>query len=260
MRKNVIREALVRGESVLNGWLAIPSTLPAELMAGQGWDSVCIDMQHGLVDYTDAVPMLQAISTKDVTPLVRVPGNDAAIIGKVLDAGAFGIICPMINTAEEARAFVSACRYPPLGKRSVGPIRASLYGGSDYFDKANDTILTLAMVETDEAVRNIDEILATPGLDGIFVGPSDLSVSMGHKPGFDPRFPDVYDTIKRLPAIVKKHKRIAGIHVGSVQYHKEMLDAGYTFITYLSDFRMLQWCTKLAVDAVRAGRTDMGAP
>ncbi|RWI54690.1 MAG: hypothetical protein EOR16_23080 [Mesorhizobium sp.] len=142
-------------------------------------------------DYVDAVPMLQAISTTDTTPMVRVPWNDPAIIGKVLDAGAYGVICPMVNTAEEDDAFFEACRYFPKGGRSVGPLCASLYAGADYFQHANDTIITMAMIESEQAVKNLEDILKTPNLDAIFVGPSDLAVTMGEAPGFDPRYPAV---------------------------------------------------------------------
>jgi len=132
MRENKIRKIWAQGGTVINGWLAIPSSISAELMAQLGWDSICIDMQHGAIDYSDALPMLQAISTTDTTPLIRIPWFDPAIIGKSLDAGAYGIICPMVNNRAEAQAFVAACRYAPQGQRSVGPLRASLYAGADY--------------------------------------------------------------------------------------------------------------------------------
>ena len=148
MRRNNIRAVWDKGQCVVNGWLAIPAAFSAEVMAHCGWDSLCIDIQHGLVDYQIATTMMQAISTTPVATMVRVPWNDPAIIMKCLDAGAFGIVCPMINTADEAARFAGACRYPPLGYRSLGPIRAQIYGGSDYALKANDEILALAMIET----------------------------------------------------------------------------------------------------------------
>ena len=185
MRANLMKQAWSAGRSVLNGWLMIPSTVTAEMMSRMGWDSLTIDLQHGLIDYGDALPMLQALSVTDVTPLVRVPSLEAGIIGKMLDAGAFGIICPMINTREQCEHFVRSCRYAPLGHRSMGPVRATMYAGADYGLKANGEIVAMAMIETVEAVHNIDAILATPGLDAIFVGPSDLSVSFGQPPGFE---------------------------------------------------------------------------
>src|SRR2546430_741853 len=131
MRENRVRSIWQAGGHVVNGWLAIPSSVSAEAMAHAGWDSLTIDLQHRLVGYTSAVPMLQAISTTNVTPLARVPWNEPGIIGKLLDAGCMGIVCPMINSRQECEAFVGACRYPPMGYRSHGPTRATIYAGSD---------------------------------------------------------------------------------------------------------------------------------
>ncbi|MEJ0068379.1 MAG: aldolase/citrate lyase family protein [Pseudomonadota bacterium] len=156
--------------------------------------------------------MLQGISTTAVTPMARVPWNDPAIIMKSLDAGCYGIICPMINTREECERFVRACRYAPKGYRSSGPIRASLYGGPDYAEKANETILTFAMIETKEAVGNLDAILSTPELDAIYVGPSDLSLTYGFGPGLDRAEPEMEKIIGTIIAACKKHNIKAGIH------------------------------------------------
>src|SRR6185369_12322396 len=160
VRENTLRKIWARGEAVVNGWLSIPSSFSAEVMAHQGFDSLTVDMQHGVVDYQTAVTMLQAISTTPTVPLARVPWLDPGILMKMLDAAVYGVICPMINSAEEARRLVSACRYPPKGMRSFGPIRALLYGGADYPKHANDTILVIAMIETRDALTNLDEILA----------------------------------------------------------------------------------------------------
>jgi len=260
MRENKIRRIWAEGGNVVNGWLAIPSSVSAELMAHAGWDSLCVDLQHGAIDYQVAVTMLQAISTTETVPLVRVPWNDPAIIGKLLDAGAYGVICPMVNTRAQCEAFVGACRYAPEGYRSVGPLRASLYGGADYVAQANKTVLTMAMIETRQAIENLEEILATPGLDAVYVGPSDLSVSMGYTAGFDPAFPEVLDAILKVPAVAKRHGVFPGIHVGSVAFGKRMYDAGYRFTSYMSDFRFLQWLAGRAVTAMRAGKPGESVP
>lgn len=260
MRENRIREIWKAGGTVYNGWLAIPSSISAELMAHQGFDSICIDLQHGAIDYQTALPMLQAISTTPAVPLARIPWNDPAIVGKMLDAGVYGLICPMVNTREEAERFVGACRYAPAGYRSVGPIRAMLYAGADYWRHANETILTIAMIETRQAVTNLDAILATPGLDAIYVGPSDLSVSMGESAGFDPMFPEVLKTIETIAATAHKHGVVAGIHVGSVAYGRRMIDAGFRLVSYLNDFRLLQWVAARGLKALREGTPDAGAP
>ena len=182
MRKNKIKEMMKAGKPVINGWLQIPSTVSAEVMAHQGWDSLTIDMQHGLVDYTNALPMLQTISTTDVTPLARVNWNEPGQIMKILDAGCYGIICPMVSNKEETEKFVQACMYPPHGYRSFGPVRGLIYGGADYAKHSNDEMLKLAMIETKESLEKLDEIMSTPGLDGIYVGPADLSLAIGEEP------------------------------------------------------------------------------
>ena len=260
MRENRIRRIWAEGGNVVNGWLAIPSSISAELMAQSGWDSLCVDLQHGAIDYQTAVAMLQAISTTETVPLVRVPWNDPAIIGKVLDAGAYGVICPMVNTRAQCENFVGACRYAPAGYRSVGPLRAALYGGADYVKHANATVLTMAMIETREGVENLEAILATPGLDAVYVGPSDLSVSMGESAGFDPEFPEVLAAIRKIAKAAHRHGVVPGIHVGSVAYGKRMFDAGYRFVSYLSDFRFLQWAIGRSIPAMRAGTPSATAP
>ena len=199
MRKNKIKEMMKAGKPVINGWLQIPSTVSAEVMAHQGWDSLTIDMQHGLVDYTNALPMLQTISTTDVTPLARVNWNEPGQIMKILDAGCYGIICPMVSNKEEAERFVQACMYPPHGYRSFGPVRGLIYGGADYAVHANDEMLKFAMIETKESLDKLDEIMSIPGLDGIYIGPADLSLAIGEAPGFDrPEDTKAYSEILRI--------------------------------------------------------------
>ena len=185
MRKNKAKEIIKAGKAVINGWLQIPSTVSAETMAQQGWDTLTIDMQHGLVDYTNAMPMMQVISATEIVPMARVNWNEPGQIMKILDAGCYGIICPMVSNRNEAERFVQACRYPPDGYRSFGPMRGLIYGGADYADHANNEILKMAMIETKEALENLDAIMSTPGLDGIYIGPADLSLAIGEKPGFD---------------------------------------------------------------------------
>ncbi|SNB77145.1 4-hydroxy-2-oxoheptanedioate aldolase [Arboricoccus pini] len=252
MRTNNARVAWKEKKSVYNGWLMIPSSVSAEQMARQGWDSVTIDMQHGMIDYSDALRMLQAISVTDATPFVRVPSLESGIVGKMLDAGAYGIICPMVNTREQCEYFVRSCRYAPVGHRSMGPVRATMYGGPDYATYANETVIAMAMIETREAMDNLDEILSTPGLDAIFVGPSDLSVSMGYKPGFDPRFPEVYAAIERVAEACKRHGVVAGIHTGTVEYTREMEALGYQFFAFLSEFRFMSMAGNKFLSELRA--------
>lgn len=260
MRENKIRTTLANGGTVFNGWLGVPSSVSAEAMARQDWDSLTIDLQHGLIDYSSAVTMLQAISQTETTPLARAPWNEPVLIQKLLDAGAYGVICPMVNSREDAERFVGACRYAPDGYRSVGPIRAAMYAGADYVKEANHTILALAMIETADAVENVDEILETPGLDGIYVGPSDLSVSYGHDAGFDPNYPKVIEAIEHVAKRTAAHGLIPGIHVGSVRYGLQMQEFGYRFITLLSELRLMQQASAWALSALRAGESRADAP
>jgi len=239
MKKNNIRKIWQKNKTVINGWLAIPNSFSAELMANQNWDSVTIDLQHGINDYSTAISMLQAISTTDTVPLARVPWNEPGIIMKMLDAGVYGIICPMINTKKECEDFIKSCRYPPLGQRSFGPTRAIIYSGKDYPEYANEEIITMAMIETKEAVDNLDDILSVKGLDAIYVGPADLSLSYGKKPGFDVEDSTVYPVIEKIVNKAKEKKIFAGIHVGSTKYAYRMIDIGYNLVSILSDGRIL---------------------
>ncbi|HYB54560.1 MAG TPA: aldolase/citrate lyase family protein [Alphaproteobacteria bacterium] len=251
MRPNNLRTIWNKGGAVVNGWLGIPNSFSAEVMATLGWDSLVIDLQHGLVDYQTSVLMMQAISTTSVTPLVRVPWNDPAIIMKCLDAGAYGVICPMINDREEAERFVGACRYPPRGYRSAGPIRGLIYGGSDYQSKSDETIVALAMIETADGVKHLDEICSTPGLDALYIGPNDLSLSHGGKGGLDQTDAKIVALIDRILATSKRHKIKAGIHTGSVAYAKAMIAKGFDLVTVLSDNRILAQFGKEVVAQMR---------
>jgi len=260
MRANRVREIWREGGAVINGWCGIPSGFAAEVMAHMGWDSLVVDTQHGVVDYQTMVSMLQGISTTPVVPMVRVPWNDPAAVMKALDAGAYGIICPMINSRAECEAFVRACRYPPRGYRSSGPIRASLYGGSDYHEKANDTILAIAMIETSEAVEHLDEILSTPGLDGIYVGPSDLSLSYGLPPGLDKSDERMLGALARIVEGCKQHKVVPGIHTGSTAYAKKAIAMGFRFVTLLGDARLLTMAGQQVVREMREGAPAPAKP
>jgi 4-hydroxy-2-oxoheptanedioate aldolase len=172
MRENRLRTMWKAGEAAINGWLAIPNSFSAETMAHQGWDTLTIDLQHGVVDYQAMVTMLQAISTTNTVPVVRVPWLEPGILMKTLDAGAYGVICPMVSTREDAQKLVAYTSYAPKGTRSFGPVRALLYGGADYPQYANDTIVRFAMIETAQALDNLDAILSVEGLDAIYIGPS----------------------------------------------------------------------------------------
>jgi 4-hydroxy-2-oxoheptanedioate aldolase len=251
MRRNAVKKTLTGGGRVLNAWLAIPSSYSAELMAHQGWDSVTIDLQHGPVDFQAAVGMLQAISTTDAVPMARVPWNDPAVIMKLLDAGSYGLICPMINSRAEAEAFVAAGRYPPQGNRSFGPNRAVQYGGADYWQHANEEVLLLAMVETATALENLDEILSVPGLDGTYVGPSDLSLSLGRSPTLDPTDKDVLAAMETIRRKTREKGLIAGVHTDSAKTALKRYEEGFQLCTILNDARLLILAAQAAVREVK---------
>ena len=238
-------------KAVINGWLSIPNSFTAEAMSKMGWDTLTIDMQHGQNDYSTSITMLQSISQNSTIPFARVPWNEPGIIMKMLDAGVLGIIAPMINNKQECEKFVSYCRYPPLGERSFGPMRAQLVYGSDYFKNANSQVITLAMIETKEAIENLDEILSVENLNGVYVGPSDMSIAYGLPPKFDVKEDPIYSNIKLVVKKAKKYGKIAGIHNGTTNYAKEMIALGYQFVTVSSDFRAMSSYAKNIIDEMK---------
>tara|TARA_B100000959_G_C14832083_1_gene562334 strand:+ start:30 stop:806 length:777 start_codon:yes stop_codon:yes gene_type:complete len=241
---------------ILNGWLSIPNSFTAEAMSKMGWDSLTIDLQHGQNDYSTSISMLQAMSNSNIVPFARVPWNDPGIIMKMLDLGVLGIIAPMINNKKECENFVSYCNYPPIGQRSFGPMRAQLHFGSEYFKNANNNIITLAMIETAEAVENLDEILSVENLTGVYIGPADMSISYGLQPKFDVKEDPVFSNIKKIVAKAKAKGKIAGIHNGTSAYAKEMINLGYKFITISSDFRSMSSHAQNIVNEMKINNED----
>ena len=243
------------GQPALNGWLSIGNSFTAEVMAEQGYDSITIDMQHGIIDYGTAVTMLQAIRASGVTPIVRVPWLDPATIMQALDTGAYGIICPMINTREQAEQLVSYTRYPPRGTRSFGPARASFSAGSDYASEANDEVFCLAMIETAEAMSNLDEIASTPGLDGLYIGPADLTISVTNgrlPPGFDRQEEEMLEVIDKILKAAQSAGIRACLHCGSPDYAANAIAQGFNLATLLNDVRLLAGAAAASVSQARA--------
>ena len=248
---NRIRAAWAEGRAVINGWLAIPSAFSAEVMAQAGFDALTVDLQHGVQDYASAIACFQAIQAHGAAPLARVPWNEPGIIGKLLDAGAKGIICPMVNTAEQAAALVSACRYPPLGTRSFGPIRAGIYGAPADTDAANRDVLCLPMIETREALSNLDAILDVPGVDGVYVGPADLGLSLGLGARQDREEPEVLAAFARILAATAARGQKAGVHCISGVYAKRMQAMGFGLVTLGNDSGLLLAAARAAIAAAR---------
>ena len=222
-------------ESALGAWLEIPSSFSAEVFARAGFDWITVDMQHGVIDYQVALTMLQAISTTETVPFVRVPWNEPGIIMKSLDAGAYGVIIPMVNSRAEAEAAVAACRYAPRGIRSYGPIRAAMYAGRDYYAHADEEIACIAMVETKEALANLDEILSVAGIDAVYIGPSDLSVSLGLAPAYDHDEPVFVEGIERVLEGCRQHNVVPGIHAGGPIVGRKRIDQGFLMVEMCDD-------------------------
>ncbi len=258
MRRNRMIQAWEEGGYAALAWLGIPSPFSVEIMARQGFDALCVDMQHGLIDYSDAWLMLQAISQTETVPIVRVPWNDPAILMKVLDAGAYGVIVPLINSAAEAAAAVAACRYPPDGIRSFGPIRAALYGGGDYHEWANDEVLVLGMIETKQGLANLEEICATPGLDGVYIGPADLSYALDLPPRADNTEPRHIEACDRILATAHKHGKKAGMHTASAAFAAGAVARGFDFVTVTSDTACLASAARRQIDDLRAATVASG--
>lgn len=239
--RNKLRQRLASGEVCANGWLSLPSGYSAEVMARCGWDSLTVDLQHGVQDYMSLVSCFQGAAASGVPLMARVPSNETGIIGKALDAGAWGVICPMVNSAAEAEDFVAACYYTPKGARSNGPNRAAAYGepGATYQSFANDEVLAIPMIETVQAVAALEEILDVPGVSGVYVGPSDLSFTMGYAPAFDRNEPDVLEVYRRILAETAKRGQFAGIHCISPEYGRRMAAMGFRLITLASDAALM---------------------
>jgi 4-hydroxy-2-oxoheptanedioate aldolase len=246
-----IHSRFAAGQKAVNGWCALPSPVTAEIMGRQGFDLMTVDLQHGLMDYQMALTMLQVLQGLPAPVLVRVPWNEPGIVMKCLDAGFAGVICPMVNTVEDARRLVQSARYAPMGGRSFGPTRANLVHGAGYVKTANTAVLVLAMIETREALDNLEGILAVEGIDGIYVGPSDLGLSLGYEPTLDPTAPEVLEAITLIAARAKAAGRIAGVHTGSPEMIHRMFAQGYDFASLLTDARIFATAIAGQVAAVR---------
>lgn len=255
MRDNRLRQRWAANEPAIGAWLSIADSFAAEVVARTDFDYVCIDTQHGQMDYSSVPSMLQAINLGSATPVVRVPWNEPGIIGKSLDAGARAVIIPMVNTRAQAEAAVSACRYAPVGSRSYGPTRILRQEGPDYFANANADTAVVVMIETEEALGNVDDILSVPGVDAIYIGPADLSISLGLSPGNndgDPVFDDAYETILGACA---RHGVVPGCHtVPSLGARR--VEQGFRMVTVHNDVLGLMRSASEDLAAGRGGAAE----
>lgn len=240
MRSNQSKALACSDKPAIGVMCNAASSLIAELLGHAGYDFVVIDLQHGEVNLSSLQIMLQALSSTPATPMVRVPANIPMYIQRALDLGAYGVIVPMVNTRKEAEEVASNVRYAPNGNRSWGPVRASIYGGSDYFSGAGSELLTLVMLETVEGLRNAREILEVPGIDGCFIGPADLNISLGNSPD-DPRLAqETENAIARICELARATGKITGGHAFSPEDAKTRIAQGFRFVSVMADTRMIR--------------------
>jgi 4-hydroxy-2-oxoheptanedioate aldolase len=232
------------GETVFSGWCGLPYPLVAETLARDGFAAVTIESQHGLWDVGGILAGVAAVRQGGAAPIVRVPLGDFALVSRALDFGAEGIVAPMINTPADARAFAAAAKFPPVGERSWGPHRAMTLGGvpdmATYLREANDHIITLAMIETRTALQNFDAIITTPGIDGFFLGPSDLSIALSDGKNVDPMSKDVDVEFERMIAGAQKAGKIPGAYCHSAERAAALAKRGVKFLAVSSDLSMLR--------------------
>jgi 4-hydroxy-2-oxoheptanedioate aldolase len=253
-----LRAKVEAGEPVFGMWAGIPSSLTAELAAAAGYDYVCVDLQHGLSDEATMVTMFQSTQAGGAVPMARLAWNEPWLIMRALDLGAAGVILPLIDNAGEARRAVESCRYPPHGKRSYGPVRAELVMGSTAPDELGADALCIAMIETRDGIENLEEIAATPGLDGLYIGPSDLSIALGLAPGgvvADPSQdrPALAEAIERIRQVCDAHGLIAGMHCGSGAVAQQYASQGFRLLTVGVDTSLYRATIRRELSAARGG-------
>lgn len=251
MRPNTFKRKLAAGQTTVGAWLSIPSGYAAEIVASQGVDSAVVDLQHGMIGIDAALAMLQAVSATGATPLARSGGIDDAQIMRLLDSGAYGIVCPMISTARDAAQFVAACRYPPVGHRSYGPARGLLYGGPDYVSHANEEIMAVAMIETRAGVDDVAAIVAVDGVDALFIGPNDLALDLGSEPVPESRDPVVIDAIRHIREAGAAAGVAVGIFASTPDAAAERAREGFRWVVPDNDAGLLAKAMARGVAAVR---------
>jgi 4-hydroxy-2-oxoheptanedioate aldolase len=252
MRPNKIKQMWADGKPVTLGWLSVSHGFTAEVMARQGFDALCVDLQHGTNEMSDVLPMLQAISQTDTVPVVRVAWNDSASIMRALDLGAYAIIVPLVNNAEEAAKAVAACRYPPVGIRSSGPVRAAHYGGAGYQAAANDEIVVMVMIETKEGIENLEAICATPGVDAVYIGPADLSYALGLEPRGDNPHPLHMETCNKILAAAHKAGIKAVMHCAGADFAAGAIKRGFDMVMLTSDLSCMIAGARAQLDELKA--------
>ena len=248
-----LRRKWVAGEAALGAFATIPSAFSIELMCVPGLDYVCIDQQHGLIDYTNMLDMMRAAELHDVIPFTRVPANESWMIGKAFDAGIQGVIVPMVNNRTEAQKAVAACRYGVGNTRSYGPLRASMVMNSRDVSVVGEQVLCFVMVETREGVENVEEIASTPGLDGIYIGPADLALGLGLPPDLDKQEPEHVAAVEKILRACQKNGIVPGIQCGSGKAARAQVERGFRMVTYFKDSAALTVAAEQDLVIARGG-------
>ena len=251
MRPNQTKWLLQTGKPALGTFCLCSSPLLAEVLGQAGFEYVIVDLQHGESNAGSLTGMLQAVSCTPATPMVRVTSNQPADIQRALDMGAYGLVVPMVNTRGEAEAILESVHYAPKGVRSWGPLRGLLYGGGDYTEKAQEELLVIAMLETAEAVRNAKDILSVPGIDGCFIGPSDLSIALGFPSGLAEYPQPVEEAIFAIRDAAIATGKAPGIFTPSVAAAKTRLAQGFRFVCVDCDFGMVAASAAAALRTLR---------
>jgi 4-hydroxy-2-oxoheptanedioate aldolase len=255
---NPLKAAWSEGQTAFGLWSAIPSSFGAELLASVGVDYVGVDQQHGVIDYDSMVPMFQAIRAEGTVPITRVLSNDPFLIMKALDAGVWGVIVPLIGSAEDAARAVAACRYPPQGIRSYGPVRAAGVIGSRDPEELGGEVLCLVMVETREALERVDEIASIPGVDGIYIGPTDLALSLGLTPTLDIKEDKHAKAVERIKEACHRNGIAAGIHCSSGEWARKHAEAGFDMVSVTTDAALLRNAALREVAVARGEQAEAG--
>jgi len=252
--KNPLKVVWAEGRTAFGLWSVLPGPFGAEILSETGADYVCVDQQHGAIGYDAMLPMFQAIRAGGAAPITRVLSGDPFLIMKALDAGAWAVIVPLVNSAEDAARAVSACRYPPRGARSFGPVRAATVIGSRDPEDLGGEVLCLVMVETREALERVDEIAATPGVDGIYIGPSDLALSLGLPPTLEVTEDEHVEAVRRIGEACHEHGIAAGIHCPSGEWARRHAGAGFDMLTVATDAPLLREAALRQMSAARGAR------